>query len=421
MPNYFTMKMREGTKAPDDREKVIDFLTQSGSIGIGEEEFTTGAGTFLNDMQIGDIIVLRAGRGPVALLKVVSDSYEYKSEGKFPAFDNWLAYARKVEVISWYEEFLRNNPDYFFDARGYLQTCAAITGDNLPIAQKWYETVAGKGHSQSETPSNDDGIKTPQLKSVCIEEINKITTIGALMNLWFDYCQSKWPNAVFVKDGPFPFYDQQETKILFIGREAYGMDSSVQNIDYWSDIRESSLGLFQSRLLYLAHGIINREYTEQHWLVTYDSGNGARSLNRIFAEDPAKCKGAFSYAFMNACKLVNTEGTKIGNTFRSFINDKVNRLFFIREIELLAPDIIVSANLNDIGFYFHEEFADIVEYAADSDFNNENCYVWKYKLQSTGKIIPCLDAWHFSAIHPNFEGYYQPICSAARHYLKANK
>ena len=77
MPNYFTMKMREGTQAPDNREKVIDFLTKSNSIGIGEEDFTTGAGTFLNDIQIGDMIVLRAGRGPVALLKVVSDSYEY--------------------------------------------------------------------------------------------------------------------------------------------------------------------------------------------------------------------------------------------------------------------------------------------------------------------------------------------------------
>ena len=139
MPNYFTMKMREGTQAPDNREKVIDFLTKSNSIGIGEEDFTTGAGTFLNDIQIGDIIVLRAGGGPVALLKVVSDSYEYKSEGKFPAFDNWLAYARKVEVISWYDEFCECYPGFTFDARGYMQTCAAITGDNLPVAQKWYE------------------------------------------------------------------------------------------------------------------------------------------------------------------------------------------------------------------------------------------------------------------------------------------
>ena len=147
MPNYFTMKMREGTKAPDDREKVIDFLTKSSSIGIGEEEFTTGAGTFLNDIQIGDIIVLRAGRGPVALLKVVSDSYEYKSEGKFPAFDNWLAYARKVEVISWYDEFCDSYPGFIFDARGYMQTCAAITGDNLPIVLKWYEESMDCSHS----------------------------------------------------------------------------------------------------------------------------------------------------------------------------------------------------------------------------------------------------------------------------------
>ena len=139
MPNYFTMKMREGTQSPDDREQVIDFVIKTGSIGVGEPDFTTGAGTFQNDIQKGDIVVLRAGGGPVALLKVVSDCYEYKPEGKFPAFDRFLAYARKVEVISWYDVFCESYPGFIFDARGYMQTCAAITGDSLPAASFWYE------------------------------------------------------------------------------------------------------------------------------------------------------------------------------------------------------------------------------------------------------------------------------------------
>ena len=141
MPNYFTMKMRNGSQAPDDRKKVIDFVTKTGSIGVGEPEFTAGAATFQNDIQKGDIVVLRAGGGPVALLKVVSDCYDYKPAEKFPEFDKFLACARNVEVLSWYDEFLQNNPELFFDARGYMQTCAAIIGDALTAAQKWHKKV----------------------------------------------------------------------------------------------------------------------------------------------------------------------------------------------------------------------------------------------------------------------------------------
>ena len=159
MPNYFTMKMRGGTESPDDRKTVTDFVKETSCIGVGEPEYTTGAGTFLNDIQIGDIIVLRAGRGPVALLKVVSDSYEYKSEGKFPAFDSWLAYTRKVEVISWYEKFCESYPGFIFDARGYMQTCAAITGDNLPIVQFWHEKTKPMSDIDDKEENTEAGVR----------------------------------------------------------------------------------------------------------------------------------------------------------------------------------------------------------------------------------------------------------------------
>lgn len=122
MPNYFTMKMRGGTETPDDRQKVIDFVKETNCIGIGEPEYTTGAGTFRNNIQIGDIVVLRAGGRPLVLVKVISDAYQYKPEGKFPDFDNWLDCVRKVKIISWYDDLSYIH----FDARGYLQDCAAI-------------------------------------------------------------------------------------------------------------------------------------------------------------------------------------------------------------------------------------------------------------------------------------------------------
>ena len=186
-------------------------------------------------------------------------------------------------------------------------------------------------------------------------EIEKMVRIDELMKEWATYCHSqvRWKNAIFVEDGPFPYYGQQKPKILFIPRELPGAINTGIGLtrNYIEDRLDMiNLGIFQSRLLYLAHGIINREYSKRHWLKTYDSGKGAGKLNRKFSEDPAVIEGAFSYAFINVSKLLNTEGINIGKMFYTFIKDTVNRAFFLREIELLNPDIIVSGNLADLGF-----------------------------------------------------------------------
>ena len=57
-----------------------------------------------------------------------------------------------------------------------------------------------------------------------LEEIERTIRIDELMKEWETYChsQKQWKEAIFVEDGPFPYYEQQEAKILFIGRELPG-------------------------------------------------------------------------------------------------------------------------------------------------------------------------------------------------------
>ena len=240
--------------------------------------------------------------------------------------------------------------------------------------------------------------------------------IEDLMKEWVKYCRSKWSDAVFVKDGPFPIYEQQKKKILFIGRELYGKINKGEEgscIDYRDErFGMNGLGVFQSRLLYLAYGILHGKYTLDDWLEMPE----AKKLNQKFAEVAQEIEGTISYAFMNASKILNTQGTKVGEDFRCFINDKINRAFFIREIDLLAPDIIVSGNLNQFSFFDNDEFKGIASHCEEGKYDNDNCYVWQYKLQN-GKVVPCLDAWHFSRIGADFEYFYEPICQVAKNLI----
>lgn len=232
--------------------------------------------------------------------------------------------------------------------------------------------------------------------------------IEDLMKEWVKYCHSKWPDDVFVKDGAFPFYEEQKTKVLFIGRELYGRrnDGDGLTISYWDErAGMDNLGVFQSRLLYLAYGIENRQCSEEQW----KQMRNAKELNCIFAESKKrKGSSAFSYAFMNASKLLNTEGTHIGNKFSEFIDDEKNRYFIIREIELLAPHIIVSGNLGDIGFMGKLISSGKVKLSS-AQLNNQNRFIYIFE----DKKIPWIDTWHFSARKADFEGFYEPVCGAA--------
>ena len=125
-------------------------------------------------------------------------------------------------------------------------------------------------------------------------------------------------------------------------------------------------------------------------------------------------KKAFSYAFMNASKILNIEGTQIGNTFRKFISDHENLKFIIKEIKLLNPDIVVSANLGDLGLIGElMKFSDIKQ--AEKHLNNDNRFVYEFEGR-----IPWIDTWHFSAHKAHFENFYKPVCEAAKILLGRN-
>ena len=246
------------------------------------------------------------------------------------------------------------------------------------------------------------------------EEIERMVRIDELMKEWATYCHKKWSGAIFVEDGPFPYYWNQKIKILFIGRELYGTKNEVDppTIKYW-DEREGmqKLGVFQSRLLYLAYGILHSECSYEDWIKMAE----AKKLNCLLAEDTKNQPGAFSYAFMNASKILNEESSQVGKDFTAFVDDKVNRAFFVREIELLSPDIIVSGNLNDLRFWEFEEFKARLKQHNDLNCHKDDCFVWKYEIG--GKTILLLDGHHFSARGETFEKFYEPICKAAKMFL----
>lgn len=205
----------------------------------------------------------------------------------------------------------------------------------------------------------------------------------------------------FVWDGFYPYYFSQPLKILFVGKESLGL----AGCDYLEEILNAyrvtkaigshhlNVHKFHSRLLYVAHGLLNG-YPE------WGSIPYADQIGETFAT-----ADGISFAFMNISKLSNQSknwqadaglmGASVGasRSARRFIQD---------EIALLAPDLVISMNLgpflNDLG-------------SRDCEVHGRN--VDRCLLTSSNHKSVLLDAWHFSYLKvKDNEGIYLPICEA---------
>ena len=96
--NFWHIQMSQGLLDGIDKteEEVIEILQEEGLIGTGEwkDNNSDQCRAFKKTMAKGDIVMVRAGQKPLALVQVVSDSapdYIYESHSAFPGA-NFVAY-----------------------------------------------------------------------------------------------------------------------------------------------------------------------------------------------------------------------------------------------------------------------------------------------------------------------------------------
>ena len=191
----------------------------------------------------------------------------------------------------------------------------------------------------------------------CGNEKNKREKLLCLMNDWRKEISDK-PDIIFYDDkkyyktkdyfgidGFFPKYLSQKHKVLFIGREARnnsGNDSVLGTIDYFmKNNKKINSSTFYRRLLYLTYGIINKGK------IAFEDLPYANEIaqNMIITK-------RFGFALMNISKYSNdrADGAKADvKLINQFLEDSnlEKRNFILEEIELLQPDIIITANLWD--------------------------------------------------------------------------
>ena len=212
------------------------------------------------------------------------------------------------------------------------------------------------------------------------------------------------PALYFATDGFFPGYWQQKIKPLFIARETRynsGQDIITNTIYSWKDEGKlPSNNSFWGRILRIVYGIQNggKIPFEELPETTTIAQNMIQTNN-------------FGFAFMEVSKYSNdsdTGGTKDKKLMNRFLLDSEleKRNFFADEIEILEPNIIITANLWD---------GTIKNSGFESTFEN-----WKtikdipqtailYEVTIKGKKYRLIDLYHFSAVLSEKEYFYEPV------------
>ncbi|MFZ2891134.1 AAA family ATPase, partial [Sulfuricurvum sp.] len=121
---------------PNDKEwgREKELLEKKALIGLGEwEGGQSQISQFENEMQIGDIVLIKRGALAIALTKVIGD-FEENDKGSI----DWFKYRRKVEVLDY---AINHRFDSFPQPRGTLQKSVTPSSVTYRYINNWYKIL----------------------------------------------------------------------------------------------------------------------------------------------------------------------------------------------------------------------------------------------------------------------------------------
>lgn len=266
-------------------------------------------------------------------------------------------------------------------------------------------------------------MKAEYLKLYSKTEQAKLHALEALFTKWEKMVGDR-EGYWFVPDGFYPRYFAQKTKILYIGRDAYNVYESyiTQFMQQYLTGRMGDNGVninrvkFHKMLIKVAYGLIH----DCPWRATKAHPEQIPSAFEICQD--GKVFERATFAFMNLCKWTHEhvkeggkdekeKGTGWGvdrEAVDEFVNKSVTqkRNFFLEEIELLDPDIIITLH------HMPNLIARWTGNLAKRVATNGNCCVYRLSNGKHERMI--FDPWHFSSWKSEERDIYNPLWKMTR-------
>jgi MoxR-like ATPase len=134
--NYWHIQLHPDDKKAFPPDKIKHYLENTFIIGLGDwKEGESQINQFRDKIQIGDIIAVRSGKTPIALVEVIGDHF-YKDEDDFDEDFNWMCNRRRVKVLDFY------NNDFEIEipkSMGTLSPCRNLDTETAKRIINWHK------------------------------------------------------------------------------------------------------------------------------------------------------------------------------------------------------------------------------------------------------------------------------------------
>lgn len=186
--NYWHIQLHPDNRDSFDTEKIKQILLEKSVIGLGEwEKGEDKINQFKEKMAIDDIVAVKQGSTPIALVKVTGNAYfERTIDDDF----DWFPNRRKVDIVDFYDT------TYNFtipQSRGTLSICNDLNTDTAKVIVQWYKNAVNKQLMENiklsiERQSQIKGL-WDKFKSETKEEDKKFNNdeIANLIDQWNQY------------------------------------------------------------------------------------------------------------------------------------------------------------------------------------------------------------------------------------------
>lgn len=155
--NYWHIQLHPNDRQNFPPEVIREILVQKLVIGLGEwEDGEATRNQFIDRMSIGDIVAIKEGSVPIALVKVIGDAYfERTIDNNF----DWFPNRRPIEILEFY------NPEHDFtipQSRGTLSICDNLNTATSQVIINWHRRILRQSimENMKLTPKRQEEIKT---------------------------------------------------------------------------------------------------------------------------------------------------------------------------------------------------------------------------------------------------------------------
>lgn len=128
--NYWHMQLHPRKQKDFPPEKIKKILKETSYIGLDVK-----VSVFRNILKIGDIVVVRNGKTPIALVEVIGD-YEYEDNPNEEL--DWFKNRRKVKVLDYYKT---EYDFYIHQAMRTLTRCSDLKTKTSQVIINWYKKI----------------------------------------------------------------------------------------------------------------------------------------------------------------------------------------------------------------------------------------------------------------------------------------